>query len=75
MTGILFDMNMYCRFFSTSKLVNWNISDPLLHKSLKNQKLSLVIHMLVDFMCLVLKRNRTHGFPMFTNPFITSVFA
>ena len=76
MTSILFDVNMYCTFFSILKLVNWVISDPLVHKGLKNQKFTLVIRMLVDFiMCLVLLRNRTHGFPMFTNPCITFVFA
>ena len=60
MTSILFDVNMYCRFFSISKLVNWVISDPLEYNCLKNRKFSPVIHMLVDFiMCLVLLRNRT----------------
>ena len=38
MTNILFDVNMYCRLFSISKLVNWVISDPLVHKGVKNQK-------------------------------------
>ena len=38
MTNILFDVNMYCRLFSTSKLVDWVISDPLVHKCVKNQK-------------------------------------
>ena len=76
MTSILFDLNMYCRFFSVSELVNWIISDPLVHKGLKNRKISLSIYMFVDFiMCLVLLKNRTHGFPMFTNPWITFVFA
>ena len=36
MTSILFDVDMYCRFFSVSKLVNWVISDPPVQKSLKN---------------------------------------
>ena len=68
-TGISFDVNMYCRLFSISELVNRVISDPLVHKALKNGKLSLVIHMLVDFiMCLNLLTNRTHVFPLFTNP-------
>ena len=68
-TSILFDVNMYCRLFSISELVNWVISDPLVYKALKNGNVSLVIHMLVDFiMCLNLLRNRTHVFPMFTNP-------
>ena len=76
MTSILFDVNMYCKFFPISKLVNWVISDPLVHKGLKNRKFSLVIRMLVVFiMCLVLLRSRAHGFPMFTNPCITFVFA
>ena len=63
MTSILFDVNMYCRFFSASKLVNWVISDPLAHKGLKNLKFSLLIRMLVGFtMCLVLlKDRRTHA--------------
>ena len=34
MTSILFDVNMYCRCLSISKLVNWVISDPLVHKDL-----------------------------------------
>ena len=76
MTSILFDVNMYCKFFYISKLVNWVISDSLVRKGLKNRKFSLVIRMLVDFiMCLVLLRSRTRGFPMFTNPCITFVFA
>ena len=33
MASILFDVNMYCRFFSISKLVNWVISDALVHES------------------------------------------
>ena len=49
MTNILFDVNMYCRFLSISKFVNWVISDPLVHKGFKNRKFSIVIHMLVDF--------------------------
>ena len=73
---ILFDVNMYCRFFSNIKLINWIISDPLVHKGFKNRKFSLVVHMLLDFfMCLVLLRGRTYGFPMFTNPCKTFVFA
>ena len=48
MTSILFDVNMYCRFFSMSKLVNWVINDPLVHNVLKNRKFSYVVHMLVD---------------------------
>ena len=32
MTSILFDVNMYCRFFSIPKLVNYITSDPLVHK-------------------------------------------
>ena len=36
MTSISFDVNMYCRFFSVSKLVNWVISDSPVQKSLKN---------------------------------------
>ena len=69
MTSILLDVNMYCRCFSISKLVNWVISDPLVHEGLKNwNSHAWVTHMLVDFiMCLVLLRNRTHDFPMFTN--------
>ena len=71
MTSILFDANIYCRFFSISKLVNWVINGALVHKGLKNRKFSHIIHMLVGFiMCLVLLRNRTDGFPMFTNPCI-----
>ena len=49
MTSILFDVNMYCIFLSISKLVNWVISDPLVHKGFKNRKFSIVIYMLVDF--------------------------
>ena len=32
MANILFDLNMYARFSSISKLVNWVISDPMVHK-------------------------------------------
>ena len=75
MASISFDADMYCRFVSISKLINWVISDTLLHKGLKNQKFSLLIRVLVDFiMCLVLLKNRTHGFPTFTYPCISSVF-
>ena len=75
LTTILFDVNKHCRFFSISKLVNWIINDPLVHKGLKNQKLATVIHMLVDFiMRLVLLRNRTLGFLMFASLCITFVF-
>ena len=74
--SILFGVNMCCSYFFTSRLVNWVINDPLVHKSLKNPKFSQVIHMLVGvIMCLVLLKNRTHDFPMFTNPCITFVFA
>ena len=38
MNNILFDVNMNCRVVSISKLVNWNISDPLIYKGLKNLK-------------------------------------
>ena len=69
MTSILFDVNMYRRFFSISKLVNWVISDPPVQKSLKNQKFSHVVHFLVSLiMCLALLKNRTHDFSMFTLP-------
>ena len=69
MTSSLFDMNMYCKFFSISKLINWVISDPLVYKDLKNSKFFHVVHMVVGLiMCLVLLKNRTHGFSMFTDP-------
>ena len=75
MTSISFDVNMYCRLFSISKLVNWVISDLLVHKSLKNPKIFHIVHMLVGLiMYLVLSKNRTHGFSIFTNPCITFVF-
>ena len=45
-TSILFDVNMYQIFF-ISKLVNWAINDPLVHKGLKSQKFSHAIHVLV----------------------------
>ena len=32
MTSILFDLNMYYRFSFISKLINWVISDPTVHK-------------------------------------------
>ena len=55
MTNILFDVNIYCRFFSISKLANWVISGLLVHKGLKNQKFSHVVHLLVGLiLCLVL---------------------
>ena len=74
MTSILFQINMYCRFLSISRLVNWVISDRLVHKGLKNQKIVIVIDMLVDFiMRLVLLRNRTLGFLMFNSLCITFV--
>ena len=63
MTSILFDVNMYCRFFSIlrlvnwvmsvfsiSRLVNWVTSDPLKHKGLKIWKFSHVVHMLVGWL-------------------------
>ena len=75
MATILFDADMYCRFVSISKLINWVTSDTLLHKGLKNQKFSLLIRVLVDLiMCLVFIKNRTHGFLTFTYPCISSVF-
>ena len=40
MTSILFYVNIYRRFFSISKLVNWIISDHLVHKGLENQNFS-----------------------------------
>ena len=55
MTNILFDVNMYGRFFSISKLVNWVISDALLHEGLDSLKFSQALHMIVSLiMCLVL---------------------
>ena len=75
MTSTLFDVNMYFRFFSISKFVNLVISDPLVHKVLKNRKLFHVDHVFVGLiMCLVLFKNRTNGFSMFISPFITFVF-
>ena len=75
MTSILFQINMYCRFLSISRLVNWVISDRLVHKGLKNQKIVIVIDMLVDFiMRLVLLRNRTLGVVMFNSLCITFAF-
>ena len=65
MTSILFDVNMYCRFFSISKLANWVTSDPMVHKGLKNRKFSIATHMLVDIMRLVLLRHTADGFIMF----------
>ena len=75
MTSILFDVNMFCRFFFTSRLVNWVISDSLVHKGLKNRKISQVIYMFIGFiMCIVLLKNRIHDLSMFTNPCITLLF-
>ena len=75
MTSILFDVNKYCRFFSVSKLVNWVISDSLVHNGLKNRKFSHVVHMLVGLIIsLVLLKNKTHGLSMFIKPCITFVF-
>ena len=75
MTSILFDVDRYCRFFSIFKLVHWVISDLLVHKGLKNRKFSHIVHMLVGLiMRLVLLKNKTRGFSMFTNPCITFVF-
>ena len=75
MNRILFDVNMYSRFFSISILVNWVISDPLVRKDLKNPKFFNVVHMLVDWiMCLVLLKTITHCFSMFTDTYITFVF-
>ena len=39
-----FYMNIYGRFISLSILVSWIISDPLVHKGLKNGKFSHVVH-------------------------------
>ena len=51
-------MWMCCRFFSISKLVNWVISAPLVHKGLKNLKFSHIIHMLVGLViCLIFLKN------------------
>ena len=75
MASILFDVNTYWRFFSISKLVNWVINDPLIHKDLKNQILSNVVHMLLGlFMWLIFFKNRTHGFSIFFNSSITFAF-
>ena len=75
MTSILFDVKMYCRFFSLPKLINWFISDPLVQKGLKNRKFSHVVQMVVGLiMCLVFLKNRTHGFSMFTSPCIIFLF-
>ena len=69
MTSISFDVKMYCRFSFKFKLANWVISDPLIHKGLKNWKL-------VDStMGLFLLKKRKRGFPMFTNSCITFVFS
>ena len=66
---------MYFRLFSTSTLTNWIISDPLVHKDLKNRTFSYVFDMLVGLiMCLVLLRNRADGFFVFYNPCVTFVF-
>ena len=55
MTGILFDVNIYCIFFSICKLVNWVISYPLEHKDLKNLNFSHIFHMLIGLIrCLIL---------------------
>ena len=74
-TNVLFHVNMYCRFFSISKFVNWVISDSLVHKDLNNGKFSHAVHMLLSLIiCLVLLKNRKHGLSVFTNPCITFVF-
>ena len=68
-TKILFVVNIYCRFFSISRIVNWVISNPLIYNGFKNRKFSHVVHLHVGLiMCLVLFKNRTHGFSMFPNP-------
>ena len=65
MTCILFDVNIYCRYFSIPKLINWVIGDLLVHKGLKNRIFSHVVHMLVSLiMCLAFLKNRAQGFPM-----------
>ena len=60
MTSILFDKNIYCRFFSISRLVNWVISDPLVHKGLKKQKSSHIVHILVGLIIGLLLLKKEH---------------
>ena len=47
MASILFDVIMYCRFFSISKLVNSVISEPMVDKGLKNQKNFHVVRLFI----------------------------
>ena len=47
MASILFDVIMYCRFFSISKLVNCVISDPMVDNALKNQKNFHVVRLFI----------------------------
>ena len=47
MTSILFDVNMYCRFFSISKLVNWVIIDLVVHKHIV--RLAIWHHLFLEF--------------------------
>ena len=55
MTSILFDVNKYCRF-SMHRLVNWVIIYPLVHRDLKNLKVSCEVHMLVDLITSFVKK-------------------
>ena len=47
MASILFDVIMYCRFFSISKLVNSVISEPMVDNGLKNQKNFRVVRLFI----------------------------
>ena len=63
MTSSLFDVNIYCRLFFISKLLNCVTSDPLLHSGFKIRKFSHVVQRLADLILyLVSLENRTHGF-------------
>ena len=52
MASILFDVIMYCRFFSISKLVNSVISEPMVDNGLKNQKNFHVVRLFIGLVWL-----------------------
>ena len=49
---VLFDVIMYCRFFSISKLVNSVISEPMVDNGLKNQKNFHVVRLFIGLVWL-----------------------
>ena len=64
MANILFDLNMYARFSSISKLVNWVISDPMVHKHcVKSVQIRsfFLVHIFPHFCWIRARKNSVFG--------------